>query len=138
MKKSRSVPSFFLKGCNWRGLFMIELLRDPSENLWFIEFNARAWGSMALARRLGFEYPAFCRDDAWLNCITCHSGTINLESHLSTSRARDIAFVVRPAGLQFEGNCRLALFLDSSRAGLQGLDETNVGITGALTIQRYS
>jgi len=58
-KEIRLCAERFLKGCNWRGLFMIELLRDPSEKLWFIEFNGRAWGSMALARRLGFEYPAW-------------------------------------------------------------------------------
>lgn len=49
----------FLKGSNWRGLFMIELLRDTSGTPLFIEFNGRAWGSMALARRLGLEYPAW-------------------------------------------------------------------------------
>jgi predicted ATP-grasp superfamily ATP-dependent carboligase len=49
----------FLKNCDWRGLFMIELLRDSSGKLWFIEFNGRPWGSMALARRQGFEYPAW-------------------------------------------------------------------------------
>jgi hypothetical protein len=49
----------FLQVCGWRGLFMIEMLRDDSGKLWFMEFNGRAWGSMALARRLGFEYPAW-------------------------------------------------------------------------------
>lgn len=49
----------FLQACGWRGLFMIEMLRDDSGKLWFMEFNGRAWGSMALARRLGFEYPAW-------------------------------------------------------------------------------
>jgi hypothetical protein len=43
----------------WRGLFMIELLRDESDHVWFMELNGRAWGSMALARRMGFEYPAW-------------------------------------------------------------------------------
>ena len=38
---------------------MVELLRDHSGKLWFIEFNGRAWGSMALARRCGLEYPAW-------------------------------------------------------------------------------
>jgi len=49
----------FVEVCGWRGLFMIEMLRDDSGKLWFMEFNGRAWGSMALARRLGFEYPAW-------------------------------------------------------------------------------
>ena len=38
---------------------MIEMLRDKVGKLWFMEFNGRAWGSMALARHLGFEYPAW-------------------------------------------------------------------------------
>jgi hypothetical protein len=38
---------------------MIELLRDPSGTLWFIELNGRPWGSMALSRRQGLEYPAW-------------------------------------------------------------------------------
>ena len=49
----------FLAGCGWRGLFMIEMLRDQSGKLWFIEFNGRCWGSMALARRAGLDYPAW-------------------------------------------------------------------------------
>lgn len=43
----------------WRGLFMIELLRDRSGRAWFVELNGRPWGSMALARRQGLEYPAW-------------------------------------------------------------------------------
>ncbi len=43
----------------WRGLFMVELLRDHSGNSWFVEFNGRPWGSMALSRRQGLEYPAW-------------------------------------------------------------------------------
>ena len=43
----------------WRGLFMVELLQDHSERYWFVEFNGRPWGSMALSRRQGLEYPAW-------------------------------------------------------------------------------
>lgn len=43
----------------WRGLFMIELLRDSQGDLWFIELNGRPWGSMALCRRQGLEYPSW-------------------------------------------------------------------------------
>jgi hypothetical protein len=43
----------------WRGLFMIELLRDAAGKVWFVELNGRPWGSMALARRQGLEYPAW-------------------------------------------------------------------------------
>ncbi|MFL5967842.1 MAG: hypothetical protein ACJ747_14950 [Gaiellaceae bacterium] len=43
----------------WRGLFMIELLRDRDGVPWFVELNGRPWGSIALSRRMGFEYPAW-------------------------------------------------------------------------------
>jgi hypothetical protein len=49
----------FLKQCSWKGLFMVELLADKEGKKWFMEFNGRPWGSMALARRMGFEYPAW-------------------------------------------------------------------------------
>jgi predicted ATP-grasp superfamily ATP-dependent carboligase len=52
-----------LEGAGWRGLFMVELLRDPSGHAWFMEINGRAWGSMALARRSGLEYPAWAVQD---------------------------------------------------------------------------
>lgn len=48
-----------LKQVTWRGLFMIELLRDRSGTPWFVELNGRPWGSIALARRQGLEYPAW-------------------------------------------------------------------------------
>jgi predicted ATP-grasp superfamily ATP-dependent carboligase len=47
------------KAIHWRGMFMIELLRDHSGKLWFVELNGRPWGSMALSRRQGLEYPAW-------------------------------------------------------------------------------
>ena len=40
-------------------MFMIELLRDRTGKVWFVELNGRPWGSMALSRRQGFEYPAW-------------------------------------------------------------------------------
>jgi predicted ATP-grasp superfamily ATP-dependent carboligase len=49
----------FLNAIKWRGLFMIELLRDDLGNLWFVELNGRSWGSMALSRRQGLEYPSW-------------------------------------------------------------------------------
>ncbi len=48
-----------VKDTGWRGLFMIELLHDDSGQRWFVEFNGRPWGSMALSRRQGLEYPAW-------------------------------------------------------------------------------
>jgi hypothetical protein len=38
---------------------MIELLRDREGKTWFMEINGRPWGSMALCRRRGLEYPAW-------------------------------------------------------------------------------
>jgi predicted ATP-grasp superfamily ATP-dependent carboligase len=55
----RSKVEAFLTTAGWRGLFMIELLRDDSGKLWFVELNGRTWGSMALCRRQGLEYPAW-------------------------------------------------------------------------------
>lgn len=49
----------FIRRTNWRGLFMIECLRDREGKAWFVEFNARPWGSMSLSRRQGLEYPAW-------------------------------------------------------------------------------
>ncbi len=49
----------FVQSCDWRGMFMMELLHTEDERLWFVEFNGRAWGSMALSRRQSLEYPAW-------------------------------------------------------------------------------
>jgi hypothetical protein len=49
----------FLAAIGWRGMFMLEFLRDAAGTPWFMELNGRAWGSMALARRRGLEYPAW-------------------------------------------------------------------------------
>ncbi len=48
-----------IERAGWRGLFMIELLRDAAGNLWFVELNGRPWGSISLSRRQGLEYPAW-------------------------------------------------------------------------------
>jgi hypothetical protein len=49
----------FLAEIGWRGMFMLEFLRDADGVPWFMELNGRPWGSMALARRRGLEYPAW-------------------------------------------------------------------------------
>jgi hypothetical protein len=49
----------FISASGWRGLFMIELLRDRSGKPWFMELNGRAWGSMALSCGRGLAYPAW-------------------------------------------------------------------------------
>lgn len=51
--------SRMLEDVSWRGLFMLEFLRDAEGRAWFLEMNGRPWGSLALARRLGLEYPAW-------------------------------------------------------------------------------
>lgn len=48
-----------IESAKWRGLFMVELLRDHAGTAWFVELNGRPWGSMALSRRVGLEYPAW-------------------------------------------------------------------------------
>lgn len=55
----REAAARMLREVRWDGLFMVELLRDGSGAPWFVELNGRSWGSMALARRLGYEYPAW-------------------------------------------------------------------------------
>ena len=49
----------FLAAAGWTGLFMVELLRTDDGSHVFMELNGRCWGSMALARRRGLEYPAW-------------------------------------------------------------------------------
>ena len=49
----------FVSATGWRGLFMVEMLRDDAGRAWTMELNGRAWGSMALARHRGFAYPAW-------------------------------------------------------------------------------
>jgi hypothetical protein len=49
----------FIADVRWRGLFMLEFLREAGGKAWFMELNGRPWGSTALSRRLGFEYPAW-------------------------------------------------------------------------------
>jgi hypothetical protein len=63
---SQSVPedlkdkvNELIKRTYWRGVFMVELLRDHAGKVWFVELNGRPWGSMALSRCQGLEYPAW-------------------------------------------------------------------------------
>ena len=60
----RQGVSDFLNRIGWRGPFMVELLRDSKGTPWFMELNGRMWGSMALARRQGLEYPAWAASAA--------------------------------------------------------------------------
>jgi predicted ATP-grasp superfamily ATP-dependent carboligase len=55
----RNKAAEFIRISGWRGGFMIELLRDFAGKTWFVEMNGRPWGSMALSRSQGLEYPAW-------------------------------------------------------------------------------
>ena len=55
----KATAQAFVSQAQWRGMFMIELLRDRQGKLWFVELNGRPWGSMALSRAQGLEYPAW-------------------------------------------------------------------------------
>src|SRR5437764_15014473 len=55
----REAAARFLLDARWTGLFMLEFLRDTSGDAWLMELNGRPWGSLALARRRGLEYPAW-------------------------------------------------------------------------------
>jgi predicted ATP-grasp superfamily ATP-dependent carboligase len=71
----------------WTGLFMVELLRDRSGEAWFVELNGRPWGSMALARRQGLEYPAWSA-----------SMTLAPDSHVGTAKSASTGLVCRNLG----------------------------------------
>lgn len=77
----------FLRQPGWQGMFMVELLRDDAGTSWFVEFNGRPWGSMALARRQGFEYPAWAVEQA-----------INPNAALRFATSREEEIVCRSAG----------------------------------------
>jgi predicted ATP-grasp superfamily ATP-dependent carboligase len=87
----------FLTSIDWSGLFMVELLRDAEGRAWFMELNGRAWGSMALARRRGFEYPAWnvqaALDPDFVPVVPADPPEI-LARHLGMELAH-LAFVVR-------------------------------------------
>lgn len=61
----RARAETMMTALGWRGPFMIELLRDANGTAWFMELNGRVWGSMALARRNGFDYPAWAAEAAF-------------------------------------------------------------------------
>jgi hypothetical protein len=56
---TRAAVAAMMDALGWRGPFMVECLRGEDGTLWFMELNGRMWGSMALARRNGLEYPAW-------------------------------------------------------------------------------
>ena len=55
----REAAERFVQLAGWRGIFMIELLRNDSDRPYFMELNGRSWGSMALSCRRGYAFPAW-------------------------------------------------------------------------------
>jgi predicted ATP-grasp superfamily ATP-dependent carboligase len=83
----REKTEALIGNAKWTGLFMVELLRDRSGQAWFVELNGRPWGSMALARRQGLEYPA------WSASMTLAHG-----SHVGTAKSSSPGMVCRNLG----------------------------------------
>ncbi len=57
--EDRAAAERLVMDAGWRGPFMVELLRGEDGRARFMELNGRLWGSLALARRGGMEYPAW-------------------------------------------------------------------------------
>jgi predicted ATP-grasp superfamily ATP-dependent carboligase len=83
----RQKTEALIGNARWTGLFMVELLRDRSGEAWFVELNGRPWGSMALARRQGLEYPA------WSASMALAHG-----SHVGTAKSASPGLVCRNLG----------------------------------------
>jgi predicted ATP-grasp superfamily ATP-dependent carboligase len=83
----RQKTEALIEKAKWTGLFMVELLRDQSGEAWFVELNGRPWGSMALARRQGLEYPA------WSASMALAPG-----SHVDTAQSASPGLVCRNLG----------------------------------------
>src|SRR5437764_6457867 len=93
----REAAARFLLDARWTGLFMLEFLRDTSGDAWLMELNGRPWGSMALARRRGLEYPAWAvrvaLDPGFVPAVPADPRSIVCR-HLGLELAH-LAFVVR-------------------------------------------
>lgn len=96
---SVEVPVSNLVGsAGWRGMFMVELLRTQDGALWFIEFNGRAWGSMALSRRQLLEYPAWTVELALDSRASPSEGDASVQGMVCRHLGRELMhllFVVR-------------------------------------------
>jgi hypothetical protein len=74
----------FIRRIEWRGPFMLEFLRDRSGRAWFMEFNGRFWGSLALARRCGLDIPRLALD------LTVGRPVFQAEPAINTGFARHL------------------------------------------------
>lgn len=79
-----------IRATGWRGLFMVELLRDHLGKAWFVELNGRPWGSMSLCRRQGLEYPAWHLELA-----------LDQQSSAGRTASSEAGVVCRNAGREF-------------------------------------
>lgn len=110
-----------LRSVGWRGLFMLEMLRDESGRAWLMELNGRVWGSTALARRMGFEYPAWAveqaLDESFAPTTPAGAGEI-VARHMGRELVRAL-LVLRgpkgPSGQAWPG--RLGALRDALRVG---------------------
>ncbi len=94
----RAAVTRFLKALDWRGAFMVELLRDADGTAWFMELNGRMWGSLALARRQGLEYPAWAVAQALDSSFEPEVSDHALDPGVVRNLGRDLlhlAFVLR-------------------------------------------
>ena len=69
---------------------MVELLRDKAGKVWFVELNGRPWGSMALSRNQGLEYPA------WHVTLA-----MNQESPVGLAKSPSPGLICRHVGREF-------------------------------------
>jgi hypothetical protein len=94
--ESKAVEAL-VKRVGWQGPFMVELLCDDSGTKWFMEFNGRFWGSLALARRCGLDMPRLVLDLDRGNAVTVPS---RIDQGFARHLGRDIIhflFVLRGA-----------------------------------------
>jgi predicted ATP-grasp superfamily ATP-dependent carboligase len=102
----RACSERMMKAAGWRGLFMIELLRTTDDRCWFMELNGRTWGSTALARRMGLEYPAWnvlqvlCEE---FEPPATHSNGTRVCRHLGTELVHLLLVLRGPRGGPMDG-----------------------------------
>ena len=100
---------------DWRGLFMIELLRDRSGTCWFVELNGSSWGSMALSRRQGLEYPAWhvrlAMDQSRVGMNAITHRWHGLQEHWSRAHAH----IICVTGCEVKGAGQLTVILEDFR-----------------------
>jgi hypothetical protein len=94
----REAAERFVELAGWRGIFMIELLRNGA-GAYFMELNGRSWGSMALSCRRGYAFPAWAvqsrLDPTFKPAVPINAGHLTCR-HLGGELIH-LAFVLRGA-----------------------------------------